>query len=72
MRIASINHIYQHQLNALRLQPSTLKDLCAMYNTTPKTFKRWILPFISEIGVKNGRYFSILQVSMIMKRLGMP
>ena len=62
----------QVQKTIFWLKPYTLKELCYMYDTTVKTFHRWLRPFAEEIGARNGRYFSVLQVQIILKRLGMP
>ena len=66
------HHNDQLETVPFRIKPSSLKELCDMYGTTYKTFHRWIRPHIKEIGARNGRYYSILQVRIIMERLGAP
>lgn len=48
------------------------KELADMYETTPKTFTRWLKPHEKTIGEKIGRYYSITQVKAIFQALGMP
>lgn len=55
-----------------RVKPYTIKELCCFYEIGNKTFKKWLLPFQPEIGSKNGRYYSVLQVEIIFEKLGVP
>ncbi len=54
------------------IKPYSTKDLAAYYQVCDKTFKKWLIPFSQEIGTKNGRYYSVVQVKIIFDRLGMP
>ena len=54
------------------LRPSTLKDLSALYQVDPRTFRRWLKPFEKEIGPRRGYYFSIPQVKIIFRLLELP
>ena len=54
------------------IRPSSIKDLAGVYGCCDKTMKKWIIPFNSEVGVKNGRYYSVVQVKIIFERLGLP
>ena len=56
----------------VKLQPLNGKELCLIYGITRNTFKRWILPFKKVLGVRNGNYFSVLQVEIIFSKLGCP
>lgn len=55
-----------------KLRFYTKKELAEMYETTPKTFTRWIKPHEHLIGKKIGRSYSIAQVKIIFQALGMP
>ena len=55
-----------------KLKFYTKKELALMYETSPKTFSRWLKPHESLIGDKIGRYYSITQVKAIFQSLGMP
>lgn len=49
------------------------KGLCAIYNNIDrKTFRKWLRPFLKELGKRNGYYWSIHQVRIIFKRLELP
>ena len=55
-----------------KLKFYTKKELAEMYETSPKTFSRWLKPHEATIGEKIGRYYSITQVKAIFHALGMP
>lgn len=55
-----------------KLRFYTKKELADMYETTPKTFSRWLKPHEHLIGAKIGRSYSIAQVKVIFQALGMP
>lgn len=54
------------------IRPYSTKDLASIYGVCVKTFKKWITPFATEIGEKNGRYFSVAQVKIIFEKLDVP
>jgi hypothetical protein len=56
----------------LQLKPYSTKDLAEIYGVAKRTFRKWIAPFHSEIGNKNGRYYTIAQVKIIFFKLGLP
>jgi transposase len=54
------------------LKHYTLRELAKFYGVCEKTFKKWITPFLSEIGEKNGKFYSIAQVRIIFQKLELP
>ena len=54
------------------IKPYSTKELASIYDVCDKTMKKWIKPFISEVGEKNGRYYSVAQVKVIFDKLGVP
>jgi hypothetical protein len=64
------NPVDKHSFISLR--PYTLKELCALYGVCRYTFNKWLKPFEKEIGVRQGFYYSILQVKIIFDKLGYP
>ena len=54
------------------IRPSSIKDLAAIYGVCDKTLKKWVSPFVEEVGAKNGRYYSVAQVKIIFEKLGVP
>jgi hypothetical protein len=50
----------------------TRKELSKIYGVCDKTFKRWLAPFLEDIGEKNGRFYSVAQVKIIFKKLELP
>ena len=54
------------------IKPYSAKDLAGIYGVCDKTFKKWIKPFASDIGEKNGRFYTVAQVKVIFDKLGVP
>jgi transposase-like protein len=54
------------------LKPKTVQELAEEYGISRETFRRWIEPFICEIGTRKGNIFNIKQVSIIYDKLGTP
>jgi hypothetical protein len=54
------------------IKPYSTKELASIYDVCDKTMKKWINPFVAEIGEKNGRYYSVAQVKIIFDKLGVP
>ena len=54
------------------IRPYSTKELAGIYNVCDKTMKKWINPFINEVGEKNGGYYSVVQVKVIFDKLGVP
>ncbi len=54
------------------VKPYTLTQLCHFYDVSPKTFKKWLLPFREEMGHNRRTIFTIAQVEIIFIKLGRP
>jgi hypothetical protein len=54
------------------IRPYSTRELAGIYSVCDKTMKKWIKPFIDEVGEKNGRYYSVAQVKVIFDKLGVP
>lgn len=54
------------------LKPYMKKELAKLYNMSPRAFNSFIKDFEDEIGVKKGRYYTIKQVEVLIKCVGMP
>ena len=54
------------------VKPYRLKELCDLYGVSSKIFRKWIAPFEKEIGERNGWYYTVIQVEVILSRLGVP
>lgn len=50
----------------------TALELSKFYKVCKKTFMRWLVPFESAIGERQGRYYNINQVKIIIEKLGTP
>lgn len=54
------------------LRPYSFKDLRALYGVSHKTMKKWLDPFLKEIGEHKTRLFTIKQVKIIFQKIGAP
>lgn len=61
-----------HDSNNPPLKPYSKKELCALYGISDKTLIKWLQPFADEIGERIGRFYNIVQVRIIFKKLGIP
>jgi hypothetical protein len=50
----------------------TITELATLYEVSIKTFKTWLKPYTAEIGEKQSRYFTVLQVKIIFEKIGLP
>lgn len=56
----------------IELRGYSLSELARLYKVSDRTFKKWLLPFAAEVGPKQGRFFNVRQLQIILKRLGLP
>lgn len=49
--------------------PMTLRQLAARWRVNERTAKKWIEPFLSELGRVNGKIFTPRQVKIILEHL---
>jgi hypothetical protein len=66
MKLSTVSITY------LPLKAYTPLQLSAMYEVSKKTFNKWLLPFTKEIGARNGHYYTIKQVQVIIEKIGSP
>lgn len=55
-----------------KLKPYTAKQLADMYEVSLNTFKKWVRKHEAAIGPKEGHFYNIFQVEIIVSRLGYP
>jgi transposase-like protein len=48
------------------------KELAKFYGVCDKTLRKWMKPFASDIGEKQGRFYTAAQVQVIFEKLGRP
>lgn len=56
----------------IELKPYTDKELSAYYGICTKTFTKWLIPLQTDIGERQGRYYNVRQVKVILTNLGVP
>lgn len=64
--------IMMNKHNGIVIRPYTHKELAALYGVSWITFQKWLKPFESEIGLKNGHFYNTRQVEIIFEKLGLP
>jgi transposase-like protein len=77
--ISHVENIVKHlgfpylipELN-FKVRPYKFKELAALYNISPKTFRKWVKPFGVQIGPLIGGYYIIPQVEAIIENIGLP
>ena len=55
-----------------KLKPYTAKQLADMYEVSLNTFKKWVQKHKEAIGKKEGHFYLIPQVEVIISKLGYP
>lgn len=56
----------------VNIKAYSIGELAAFYEISVRTMNRWLKPHYEKIGKREGRYYSIKQVSIIFEQLGMP
>lgn len=54
------------------IKPYTPSEIAELYGISRKVMNRWLLPHLDEIGTRQGRYYTALQVKTIFEKLGLP
>ncbi len=54
------------------LKPYTARQLADMYDVSLNTFKKWVQKHEAVVGPKQGHFYSVLQVEIIITKLGFP
>ena len=57
---------------AMEIRHYSHRELSRIYGVSEKTLHKWIKPFEEAIGKKQGRYYTIAQVTTIFDKLGVP
>ncbi len=60
------------QQNSFRLRAYTLSELASIYGVCNRTMRKWIKPFSEQIGPRQGHYYSVAQVKIIIDKVGLP
>ena len=61
----------QVEKRKIHLKPYKLTELCAIYEVSKPTLRKWISE-LKELGKRNGHYYSIAQVKIIFDNLLLP
>jgi hypothetical protein len=54
------------------IKPYCMKDLATIYDVDARTFQKWMNTLVPTITRNKGRYFTILEVTMIIEAIGIP
>ena len=58
--------------NKILLRVYSPCELAKLYGVSTRTFSKWLKPFLSEIGERCGRFYTIRQVKIIFEKLCLP
>lgn len=59
-------------IRRLKLKPYTKKELASIYQISVRCLTSWIQRIKPEVGPKQGKYYTIRQVKIILDHLGLP
>ena len=62
----------QQQDELFEIKPYSTKELSRIYGVSDRTLVKWLMPFREEIGKRSGRFYTVMQVEIILKKVGMP
>jgi hypothetical protein len=60
------------ETGTMPLQRVTDKTFARVYGVSDKTFRNWIRPFKNEIEKRNGIFYNVNQINLIVEKLGNP
>ena len=60
------------KFSKILIKPYTVKDLAKIYNVSPPTFRKMLAPHNPTIGMRDGAYYTIPQVKLILKLVDKP
>ena len=58
--------------DVIEIKHYSTKELARFYGVCDKTLLKWMKPFTTDIGEKQGRYYTVAQVKIIFEKLGEP
>jgi hypothetical protein len=67
-----MSQIEKNENSTVAIRPYKLKELAAMYGVDRKTFRKWLTPFLEKIGNREGHFYTISQVKIILEAIGYP
>jgi len=63
---------YFDQQGNLLIKPYRFKDLLSIYGVSKRVLKRWMEKYRDGLGEKEGDYYSIRQVELLVEKIGLP
>lgn len=65
-------HVEKQEYKIIEVKRYKLRELAAIYKVNRKTFRGWVNKFKDELGPREGHYYSISQVKIILEKLELP
>lgn len=62
----------QIQQHSIVIKPCSVAELAALYGVSVKVMRRWLVTTEPCTGKRNGRFYTALQVAVILQKLGIP
>jgi hypothetical protein len=60
------------EFKLIKIKRYKLIELAAIYEVNRKTFRGWLTKFKTDLGEREGHYYSIAQVKFIFSKLELP
>ncbi len=54
------------------VKPCSVAELAALYGVSEKVMRKWLAVIEQHTGKRRGRFYTAMQVSCILRRLGVP
>jgi len=58
--------------NEIMVKPYSIAQLSKLYGVSTGTFRKWVPPIKERVGVLHGRFYTVNQVEIFFKHLGLP
>lgn len=56
----------------IRIHPMGLSELASIYNVHRHTMRKWIKKISDKVGKREGKLYSVAQLTIIFEKLGFP
>jgi transposase-like protein len=64
--------VLSSQSDDFPLRPYTIAQLADIYGVCKRTVRKWMKPFSKEIGPRQGHFYTVAQVKIIIDKIDLP
>jgi hypothetical protein len=58
--------------NEIMVKPYSPAELSKLYGVSKRTLRRWVSPLEKKVGKRIGQFYTVKQVEVLFKHLGLP